>query len=151
MKIIKQDKLYVNLGCGQNIVPSTKDIKWWNIDKFIGTQHPDFLEGDVLHIPLKDSSVDYMLLDQVLEHIRMQDIPAVLHEIRRVLKSGGRCVICVPDFKGAVKQWISIDHDKCFNPFYYHYLSEVIYGNQNHDGEYHKTAMSPGFLHYFFV
>ena len=35
-----------------------------------------------------------------------------------------------------------------FDPITYHYVTEVIYGNQQHEGEYHKTAMSAGLLHY---
>jgi SAM-dependent methyltransferase len=133
----------VNLGCGIKVVPG-----WINIDNFYFPESKDFIQGDVRAIPLESGTVDYLLCDNVLEHIEMADIPVVLHEIRRVLKVGGRAVIIVPDFRDALNQWAKYDHDKNFNAHIYKYVSEVIYGNQIHDGEFHKTPMSPGFLNY---
>lgn len=135
-------KVNVNLGCGSHIIPG-----WINIDDYV-LADKDFLRGDAREIPLESNSVDYLLCDNVLEHIAMMDVPMVLYEIRRVLKRGGRAVIIVPDFRSAVNQWLAIEHDRNFNPIIYQYLSEVIYGNQNHEGEFHRVAMSPGFLHY---
>lgn len=144
----KTRKVYANLGCGTNVCKSTQEIKWLNVDKFIGTKDEDFLEGDLLDLPIEKSSVDYVLCDNVLEHIDMKDIPTVLHEIRRILKPGGKVVILVPDFKDAAEQWLRYDHNTSYNPFVYNWLSEVIYGNQIHPGEYHRTPMTPPFLHY---
>lgn len=46
------------------------------------------------HIPLPDSSVDYVIFLAVLEHI---DNPKhILHDIPRVLKSGGKAIITTP-------------------------------------------------------
>lgn len=137
-------KINVNLGCGTNIVKG-----WINIDMVAPPNaDKDFKVGSAMDIPLEKNSVDYLLMDQVLEHIPTYDIPTVLHEVRRVLKIGGRCVIIVPDFRSAAEDWLNLDHEHGFDPFAYKYVSEVIYGNQLHEGEYHKTAMTPGFLHY---
>lgn len=136
-------KVNVNLGCGTNIVKG-----WVNIDIVRPSNaDKDFREGDALNIPMKDASVDYMVLDQVLEHLAMADIVPALYEIRRVLKKGGRCVIVVPDFEGAVKQWLEANLNESYDPMKYKWFSDVIYGNQMHEGEFHKTAMSPRFLH----
>ncbi len=137
-------KVNVNLGCGTNIVEG-----WVNIDMVRpANADKNFRLGDVLNIPLKDGTVDYMLLDQVLEHIPMADIVPALYEIRRALKKGGRCVIIVPDFEDAVQSWLKYNTNSSFNPLTYQYFSEVIYGNQAHEGEFHKTPMSPMYLHY---
>lgn len=134
----------VNLGSGTNIVPG-----WINIDDFaVPNETKDFLRGNALNIPLKENSVDYILMDQVLEHIAMADVVSVMYEIKRVLKKGGRCVIIVPDFEDAINQWMSIKHNAFFNPLVYQYLSEVVYGNQMHAGEFHKTPMCAGYLNY---
>ena len=119
-----------------------------NIDIYDNPGVKGYLKGDAKNIPLPSDSVDYIIMDQVLEHIAMSDVVPVLYEIRRVLKVGGRCVIMVPDFEGAVKQWLAVDHNGSFNPQVYHYFSEVIYGNQNHPGEFHKTPMCAGYLHF---
>jgi predicted SAM-dependent methyltransferase len=144
----KTKKVNVNLGCGTNLIKG-----WVNIDTHV-PQHNSaadleyFVKGDVMQIPLESNSVYYLICDQVLEHVPMADVPTVLYEIRRVLKKGGRAVICVPDFKGAVEQWLSFDHDRFFNPLTFKYLSEVIYGSQEHEGQFHRSPMTAGFLHY---
>jgi predicted SAM-dependent methyltransferase len=138
-------ELFVNLGCGNHI---NEGKEWVNVDNFYHPEAKNFVKADIRELPFEANSVDYILCDQVLEHISMADIPLVLYEIRRVLKKGGRCVIMVPDFEGAVKQWLAIDHNGAFDPQVYHYYSEVIYGNQMHDGEYHKTPMCAGYLHF---
>lgn len=134
----------VNLGCGTHIIPG-----WINVDNSIGFDSKDFKAGDARAIPLESNSVNYLLCDNVLEHIPMSDVPVVLFEIRRVLKVGGRAIIIVPDFKNAAESWLKANEDQQgFNPFTYLYTSEVVYGNQLHEGEYHKTPMSPGFLNF---
>ena len=130
----------LNIGCGSNLVKG-----FVNMDKFY--PHKDVKVGDILDTGLKPDSVDYIICDQVLEHLKMADIIPALYEMRRILKKGGKCVIIVPDFEDAVKQWLAQDHNGAFEPMKYHWLSEVIYGNQLHDGEFHKTPMCAGFLH----
>ena len=141
----KTKKVNVNLGCGSHIIPG-----WINIDDyFIPGEQKDFVRANLLEtFPLASGSVDYMIMDQVLEHIPAKDIPGVLFECKRVLKVGAKMVIIVPDFRGAAEQWLVHDHDQGFDPLTHKWFSEVIYGNQLHDGEYHKTAMSAGYLNY---
>ncbi|MEW1722943.1 class I SAM-dependent methyltransferase [Streptomyces sp. NPDC093109] len=45
--------------------------------------------GDAAHLPYPDAGVDRVLASFVLHHIPDEQQPAVLHEIRRVLKPGG--------------------------------------------------------------
>jgi predicted SAM-dependent methyltransferase len=137
--------VFVNLGCGSHICEGEE---WVNIDNFLLTDVPNFVKGDVRKIPLETASVDYLLCDQVLEHIEMADVPLVLYEIRRVLKPGAKCAIMVPDFEGTVKQWLGYNHNGAFDPLVYKYLSEPVYGLQAHEGEFHKTPMCAGYLHF---
>ncbi len=143
-------KTCLNLGCGNHIVKSTKTEKWYNVDKFelSGKDEPDFLEGDVLQIPLESNSIDYLVCDQVLEHMAMADVYPALCEIRRVLKKGGRALIMVPDFEGAARQFLESDVHRIFDPAKYKWFAEVIYGNQETEGEFHRTPMTPMYLHY---
>lgn len=58
-----------------------------NIDLFL---FPNVdLAADIEHTPLADESVDYVVLDSVVEHV--PNPQAVVDEIRRVLKPGGSC------------------------------------------------------------
>jgi len=47
--------------------------------------------GNALNLPMQDSSVDFAFSDQVIEHV--DDDGAMVREIRRVLKPGGRAVV----------------------------------------------------------
>lgn len=52
------------------------------------------LYGDVRHLPIADTSLDVVLLFEVLEHVL--DINQVMAELKRVLKLGGKLYISVP-------------------------------------------------------
>lgn len=54
--------------------------------------------GAVEQIPYNDNTFDNVLFCEVIEHV--EDDEAVLKEIRRVLKPGGRVVITTPSLKG---------------------------------------------------
>jgi ubiquinone/menaquinone biosynthesis C-methylase UbiE len=51
----------------------------------------EYRRFDGIHFPLADRSVDAVLLCYVLHHA--QDIEAILNEVRRVLREGGRVII----------------------------------------------------------
>jgi SAM-dependent methyltransferase len=145
-------KRYLNLGCGTNII---KEKGWLNVDNFVEysekkdfSKSKYFLRADILKLPFDSDTFDYIIVDNVLEHIRTADVPVALFEIRRVLKVGGRAVIISPDFKSVIQQWLDADIDFGFNPLKYHFFSEVVYGSQVHKGEHHSTAVTPGYLHY---
>lgn len=134
----------VNLGCGTNIADG-----FINVDNFELSSEKSFIKANIIDgLPFENESVDYIICDQVIEHIAMKDIPTVLYNIRRVLKKGGKAIIIVPDFEGAVRQWLDARLNESFDPVQYQWFSEVVYGNQNHDGEFHKAPMSPSYLHY---
>ena len=60
-------------------------------------EHPGacaFLKGDAYRLPFADGTFDAVICSEVLEHL--DDYPAALAEIRRVLKSGGVFAPTVP-------------------------------------------------------
>lgn len=137
----------LNLGCGVNVIPGKE---WTNVDKYyVPKPKPvNFVKADIKDLPFDKNTFDYVLCEQTLEHMTMDEIPAVLSEIRRVLKKGGKATIVVPDFRSIVSQWMDYNWEAHFNPMIYKFLSEVIYGNQMHPGEFHKTPITGGFLFY---
>jgi predicted SAM-dependent methyltransferase len=56
--------------------------------------------ADVRKLPFAAESVDEILNVNLLDHIRFQDVPALLLEWKRVLKPGGRLIIDVGDAIG---------------------------------------------------
>ena len=55
----------------------------------ISPQKLQFLAGDGCHMPLANDSVDSVICNQVYEHV--DDQPALMAEIYRILKPGGAC------------------------------------------------------------
>jgi len=51
------------------------------------------IHSSLLKTPLKDKSVDYILLIDVFEHIHSKDLKQALNEWRRILKDNGRIII----------------------------------------------------------
>ncbi len=55
-------------------------------------------------LPWKDNYFDFVMLSEVLEHLIPSDAPAVLKEIKRVLKKGGYLVITTPNVASLLKR-----------------------------------------------
>jgi SAM-dependent methyltransferase len=62
-----------------------------------GVERCRFLAGYAESMPLEDSSVDVVIMDEVLEHVR--DPPAVVAECERVLRPGGLVIARFPSIK----------------------------------------------------
>ena len=71
----------------------------WNDDKlrFIHRHLPRLIHGDGTALPLASGSASTVVCSQVLEHIP-DDGEALLDELVRVLKPGGRLVLGTPDY-----------------------------------------------------
>lgn len=62
--------------------------------------HCQFLCGDADVLPLQSHSVDCVFSYSVLQHIDKPKVLGIFHEIARVLKPGGRCLIQLPNTVG---------------------------------------------------
>lgn len=96
----------LNLGCGNSLRPG-----------FTGVDRVPCTAARVLAdlnqvLPFKDASVDEILMDNVIEHIR--DISLLMREIRRVCVQGARITIRTPHFASA---------DSWRDPTHMHHLS----------------------------
>lgn len=142
-----KQKVKLNLGCGTNLLPG-----FINVDLYV--DHPSngiaFRQGDIRHLPFESETADYIVCDNVLEHLPMADVPLALFEMRRVLKPGARCVIMVPDFTFIAKQFLENATGR-FNAMVYRWCAEVAYGIQTNEGEYHRTPMCPEYLKFQLV
>lgn len=79
----------LNLGCGQKHLDG-----YVNCD-MLGTVGADkVFDLDTPPYPFDESSVDEILLDNVLEHLG--DVVRVMEELHRILKVGGKLTVLVP-------------------------------------------------------
>lgn len=96
----------LNLGCGQHVVQG-----WINIDSHrVCECEPCMASGpeiicDIRSLPFGDGEVDAVYAGHVLEHLPLDEVPALLQEIRRVLRPGGKLGIVGPDFDRATAEW----------------------------------------------
>jgi predicted SAM-dependent methyltransferase len=133
----------INLGCGKSLVKGFINVDSVDFKK----KGYEFVKADCRKLPFKDNYADYILANQLLEHLPMKDVVPALKEWTRALKPGGRMVITVPNFCDMARAWSNemggkIDLER------YLRLSQHIYGNQLHEGEFHQTAFTPNFMQY---
>lgn len=153
-----KEKVKLNIGCGVGLLGG-----FINVDKYIslpdllhgektkqGTyanarieEGADFIQGDITDLPFEDNYADYILCVDVIEHLRMRDVPVGLKELYRVLKKGGKIVMMTTDFDDLVDYWNEI-REKSFDINKYLEIVEIIYGNQagRDEGELHKSAFN---------
>lgn len=82
----------------------------------------EFIHGDGTKIPLKDTSVDLLILFDVLEHIPAGSENALLGEINRVLKKGGALLLSTPN-----QHFLSNLFDVAWFFGHRHYSKQSIY------------------------
>jgi len=92
----------------------------YNKEKIINfTNNLLFLKKDILNINLPKNHFDVVFSNVVLEHIEKEDVETVIKNIKRGLKSGGKC-ISVIDLG---------DHFNVLNPFNFYKYSEKEWHN----------------------
>jgi SAM-dependent methyltransferase len=103
---IERDKIIVELGSGNRKL-SDRCI---NVDLF-PFSNVDIL-ADIRKTPFNDRSVDYVVIDAVLEHV--PEPHSVVREIFRILKPGGKVFCLVPfihPYHGYPKNYFNISYD----------------------------------------
>ena len=91
----------VNLGCGKKLLDG-----FVNMDKYPINEEVRFADLNIA-IPLDNEIVDFVLLDNVIEHVN--DIPLLLNEIERILAKGGQVKIITPHFS-SYKSYVDPTH-----------------------------------------
>lgn len=158
---VHKDKagIRINLGCGVHLL-----FDFINIDNaFTYAQlkskkgifknakiekNAVYLLADAKYLPLDDNVAEYIMVMDMVEHIRMRDVETVFSEMYRVLMPGGKLVIFTTEFRSLLKEWL--ESNKVFDPQNYIDTSMIIYGNQQGygDGELHKCPFTPAFMNY---
>jgi predicted SAM-dependent methyltransferase len=99
----------IHLACGRHYLDG-----WVNCDlvRHPKAKLPPDVICDVSDIPLSDGIADELLIVHILEHFYQWETPKVLAEWARLLRSGGKIVIEMPDVIKAAKNLIKGHSDQ---------------------------------------
>ena len=118
----------LNLGSGGDFIDG-----YTNIDLHV----PNAIKMDVRKLEYDDESVDNIYSSHLLEHFRKDEVQPLLNEWFRVLKKGTTLNLLIPNLEWCAKNFInSQENDRWGLPI------DMIFGNQNNEGEYHKTGFT---------
>jgi len=93
-----------------------------------------------------DEQFDLVNCSEVIEHIPFEDGVALLKEILRVLKPGGRVVVSTPNLKHPHRYWTSPDH---ITPYNYDALAGILLGVGYEMEVMYRVHNQPFFQFYF--
>lgn len=96
------------------------------------------IQAEMWDLPLEADSVSEIRSVHSLEHVSKFQVMPTLQEWYRVLIPGGLVTIEVPDLAWCVTKWL--EHQTA------DWWMDIIFGNQAHDGEYHRTGFTPQLL-----
>jgi hypothetical protein len=114
---LQGDRLKLDLGCGS----SKRDSSWIGVDLLEGAAVD--VVGDVLDVlrTIGDQHVEEVFASHLLEHL--DDLPAVVDELGRVLVRGGRLHVIAPHFSNPY-YWSDPTHRQPMGLYTFSYLAE---------------------------
>ncbi len=130
---LEDGKLYLHLGCG-----SVNHEKFVNIDG-LPAPHIHYIRAIDDLSPFTANSVDLIYGSHCLEHFSHREVPVVLAEWFRVLKTDGILRLSVPDFDALCKIYQESGNEMDS-------ILEVLMGKQNYKYNFHMTAFNKSSL-----
>jgi len=127
----------VDMGCGDKKLHPN----FIGLDPYVETDKVN-VKAYMWDTPFLDNSIDFLVCMAALEHISKFEVIPTLHEFARILKSGAAFAIMVPNLEWALLSWLN---DKNIG-----WEMDLIFGNQMHEGEYHKTGFSVDIITQYF-
>ena len=114
-------------------------IGWWVAKegwKILNIQKKDNVDfvGDISNLSqFKDNSIDEIYASHVFEHVRYIDAKGTLLGIHRVLASGGKFYISVPDMEVLFRQFLE-KKNETKNKIH---IIRMIFGGQKDENDFH--------------
>lgn len=135
----------LDVGCGSSrILASVPGMIGLDVSmqklRFMRRQGCPTLRGSVYSLPFPDGAFEEVIFSQVIEHIPKH--PAIMSEIRRVMKPGGRLIIGTPDYDRMF--WVILEN-------FYNALKPEAYAHEHIShytlGSMRKLLADNGFRH----
>jgi SAM-dependent methyltransferase len=92
----------LNAGCGTHYANGWINTDVWDDGT---TTTPDLRVEPNKPYPFEDDYFDAVFLGHVLEHMAWPDVPAFLHDMRRIAKHNAPFLICGPDVLKTIQRW----------------------------------------------
>jgi predicted SAM-dependent methyltransferase len=114
----------IDIGCGKEPYGNG----FLTVDPFLIADIKAFM----WKLPFYDNTVDEIYSSHSLEHINKNKVLPTLKEWHRVLKTGGKIILRVPDLIWCCNKFLEKKSDDWY--------LDILFGNQEHEGEFHKTG-----------
>ena len=106
----------INLGCGSEPLNDYVNVDMDTLND-LRNRYPNKIfsdklvikQWDIFNLPIDDNSVDEVRADCLFEHLSFIQEKQIFFEVKRVLKTGGKLNMCVPDFETIVKLWLQAE------------------------------------------
>jgi predicted SAM-dependent methyltransferase len=163
-------KIRLNIGCAGRILNNYINIDQDSIEaikkRYPGTNLPKntkIYNYNIFKLPFKNSTVDEIRADGLIEHLSFKEEKKFFLELKRVVKKNGIIRLSTVDFEKSIKEWLkakddwkdfyrndtqAIKENFWFGTYSYDYsnrwgyLSATFYGSQNGRGQFHKNCYS---------
>jgi ubiquinone/menaquinone biosynthesis C-methylase UbiE len=99
------------------------------------------MKVDMRKIPFKENSVEEILLVNVVDHIRFQEIPDCFDEWHRVLQPGGKLIIDVNEIRGSCEALLAAKTRKEFE-----WANRLIFCHARDENDSHHWGYTPEYL-----
>lgn len=103
-KISVDKKFKLDIGSGPN---PKQGAEWMHMDSDLRWRNVEYLQDVAKPFPFEDEEFEEIYASNVLEHVSHKEVPSVLYEWCRILKSGGKIHIRVPNFRFAAEKYLS--------------------------------------------
>lgn len=101
-----------------------------------------FINADIIDLPFPDNYADYIECNDVIEHLPFRHVPQAFAEMYRVLKPGKKLCLMTTSFDNLAQIWLDYIAGKKYDQERYEEITQLIYGNQVGDGEFHLVPFN---------